>query len=364
MLSYIIPTRDRAETLARTLSDLGDLPAHDAEVIVIDNASSTPVVCPRRLSNGVPVAVQRMDDNLGAAARNHGARSAHASSRWLIMLDDDSSPLDAAFMPALERLGPGVAAASADIVLTNGQREQGGLPEVFVGCGVAIRTDVFKRLGGYDESFGYYAEEYDLAARLILDGLRVEFLPAFRVEHRKCMIGRNFSRIARNLVRNNCRVAFRYAPHEHHGAEIRAHLSRYARIARKERAILGYLRGVGDLLFTRDNAIRTPMSQAQWDRFTGAAACRRYLSAVFEERRPKRIALVDHGKNAAVVESVVKELGVRVIKSIQHADALVIATLSPGPMLDAMARWRAMGRLDALASWNVHESELTASVAA
>ena len=74
---------------------------------------------------------------------------------------------------------------------------------LFIGCGVAVRREAFRALGGYDTAFNYYAEEYDLAARMILAGGRVAFEQDFRVTHAKDARGRNMDLILARLVRNN-----------------------------------------------------------------------------------------------------------------------------------------------------------------
>src|SRR5688572_407217 len=154
MISYVLPTRDRPEVLARTLAALGALAGHEAaggaEVIVVDNASREPATGPARLANGLPVRVIRREVNEGAASRNVGAAESSPRSEWVVMLDDDSHPIDTGFIHRLRTAGPEVGAVSADIVLPHtGRRESGGLPEVFIGCGVAVRRGLFLSLGGY-----------------------------------------------------------------------------------------------------------------------------------------------------------------------------------------------------------------------
>src|SRR5439155_992295 len=197
--------RDRPRQLEQTLAAIGALPAHAAEMIVLDNASSIPPTAPARLENGIPVELIFRPANEGAAARNHGALAADRSSQWLVMLDDDSHPLDLRFLDALRQQPSDVLAVAAEVFLAPSMpsapstrhstlgtphsaphsREAGGLPEVFIGCGVAFRRTAFLKAGGYDPSFGYYAEEYDLAARLLLAGGRVTLDRRFRVLHYK-----------------------------------------------------------------------------------------------------------------------------------------------------------------------------------
>ena len=334
-LSFVFPTRNRPDRVEHTLRKLASLRIPQGEVVIIDNASDQPIDAPSELSNGLPVRIIRLDSNEGAAARNLGVETAIGD--WIVMLDDDSHPLDAAFIEVLRDADDDIAAIGADILLPGGERESGGLPEVFVGCGVAIRRDAFLAVGGYDGSFGYYAEEYDLCAKLILNGLRIVHDQRFRVRHEKVTAGRDINLILQRLVRNNAWVAQRYAPVDRREAELNEVISRYARISVKEHAAGGFARGVDELLTTLDQQPSHRMSIEQFDRFTGLSHARRTLrdSGMIWPGRP--VAMVDEGKNAWAVRQGLTELGAMIVNE-SEAELLVIGTLSPGPMLDAMER--------------------------
>jgi len=331
----VFPTRNRPDRVEHTLRKLGSLSIPRGEVIIIDNASDQPVTAPSKLSNGLPVRIMRLETNEGAAARNLGAQS--ATGDWIIMLDDDSHPLDAAFIDVLREADDDIAAIGADIVLPSGERESGGLPEVFVGCGVAIRREAFLAVGGYDGSFGYYAEEYDLCAKLILNGWRIVHDQCFRVRHEKVTAGRDMNVILQRLVRNNAWVAQRYAPIERREAELNEVISRYARISVKEQAACGFARGMDELLTTLDQQPQHHLSIEQFDRFTGLSHVRATLRESGEVWSGRPVAIVDEGKNAWAVRQALMELGAS-ITSESEAELLVIGTLSPGPMLDARDR--------------------------
>lgn len=374
MITYILPTRDRPERLALTLAALGSLNGHPdgAEVIVIDNASRFPPTPPERLANGLRVRTLFRTTNEGAASRNAGVEAADPRHAWVVMLDDDSYPCDTGFIRRLAKAPADVAAVSADIYLPGlARRESGGLPEVFIGCGVAIRRDVFLALGGYDPAFNYYAEEYDLAARMILAGYRVAFDPWFRVEHHKVAAGRDMNTILARLVRNNGWVMQRYAPDDLRREQIRDQRRRYRGIAAKEDALPGFARGLVELRHTIRAQKRTPMPRRLFDRFTGLAYARDALALAYRNKPFKTAALVDEGKNGWVIRQALAELGVEVVNpwpwavtakgEAQRAngadqaaasdpmrssplalrsppDALVIGTMSPGPLLDAWER--------------------------
>lgn len=334
-----MPTRDRPEALARTLEALGGLiHSAPAEAVVIDNASSPAAAAPSRLANGMPVQLIRLEANLGAAGRNAGAEA--AVGEWLVMLDDDSRPLDAQFVDALRDAAPDVAAVGAEITLPDGRHESGGLPEVFTGCGVAIRRCAFLDAGGYDPSFEFYVEEYDLAARLLLAGHRVVHDGRFRVRHDKVAAGRDMDRILGLLVRNNGWVVERYAPGAERAERLTETIVRYGAIARREGAVAGYLRGLSELLLTLDDQPTRPMPAALYDRFTGLAAARAGLRRSLPRPAGARAALIEPGKGDWAVLQALRELRVEIVAAEADADVLVVGTLSPGPMVDACARAR------------------------
>lgn len=361
MLAFIMPTRDRQGDLTETLDAIGRLRllADEAEVVVADNASRTPPVVPARLANGVPVTLLRRGSNEGAAARTAGALEVDASRKWLVMLDDDSAPVETggrSIIDLLESQPPDVGAVMADIHLPRmGRRESGGLPEVPVGCGVAYRRDAYLHAGGYDPLFNYYAEEYDLSAKLLLAGWRVVFEPGWRVDHRKVDTGRDMNVILERLVRNNGWVMARYAPASVRGEMLAEVIERYGRIAENEHAAEGYRRGLVQLQRTLDDQPREAMDEATWDRFTGLAAAREAIGAAMSGAPFSSASIVMPGKNEWAVRRALGEHGVDVREGVAGpGEVLVVGTMSPGPMLDAAETLESLGRrvvLPWLSAW-------------
>jgi glycosyltransferase involved in cell wall biosynthesis len=52
-------------------------------------------------------------------------------------------------------------------------------------CNLFVRRDLFLRLGGFEESFGYVGEDTDFVSRALDAGARVVLEPAARVRHRR-----------------------------------------------------------------------------------------------------------------------------------------------------------------------------------
>lgn len=368
MLTITIPTRDRPSQLARTLREIERLgaevfePLGGAEVIIADNRSKFPTTAPTRLAGSIPVRVLHRRTNEAAAARNACALEAASQehSDWLLMLDDDSAPMDGRFVAELLAAPDDFAAVCADIHLESGGRESGGLPEVPIGCGVAIRTGVFNRLGGYDPSFQYYVEEYDLAAKMILAGWRIGYSPAFRVLHRKDASGRNMDAILRSLVRNNAWVAQRYAPDGVLEWILDETVERYRRIAEREGAMSGYATGLAELRETLDAQLRTPMSPQQYDRFTGLDAARQHLGESLDDRSgPVWVGMpagAAPGKNDWAIRRALRDLRVAQTEERSEASVWVPGTLSPGPMLDAREQLAREGSARIHPAWDARRT--------
>lgn len=360
--SLVMPTRNGPGRLERSLAALAELPLDrfndlgGIELIVADDCAESPVTLPNELENGLPVTVVRLDEPAGAAARNHGAEAARGE--WIMMLDDDSWPIDdaAAAVMADAASEPHLFAIGAQIMTPTGARERGGLPEVIVGCGMLVRREAFLELGGYDPSLHYYAEEYDLSARAIAAGWSIVHDFRWRVRHERAMQGRDLNAMIRRLVRNSAWVAHRHAPESVREAAVREIVERYRRIARKEDAVAGFERGFTEFRIGLFDQPRTPLSEAQWDRYTGRAAVRAHLGRT-PELEGGRAAIVDRDKHPALVEEEVRRRSARVVVAAEHPDCLVIGTIAPGPMMDAYERRLRAGE-PAVAPWKPRHTGL------
>lgn len=351
-ISYVTCTRNRPAELAATLRTLDALhqnASSPVEVIIADNASDVPVrdTLPE---TSFPVRVIRLDRNVAASARNHAA--AQAEHDWLVMLDDDSAPVDLGHLHVLERTADDVVAVMADITLPDGSRERGGLPEVLVGCGAAVRQQAYLDAGGYDEGFFFAAEEPDLCARLIDAGWRLEFSPWFRVLHHKTSTNRDLNRMIRLLTRNQGVIIERTTPARDRAFLRRDHVRRCASIAEREDAVEGFRQGLTELRTIRRTIDRRPLSEHHFERFVGLYHAREAVEQALATDRFQTARLVRVGKHAWAVRRALTEAGVEIVDDTREAERLVIGTLSPGPMLDALAEMHGRGLGDrALAPW-------------
>lgn len=188
----MIPTCDRPEWLSRCLERLAPgaqtLDASQYEVIVTDDArtrSAEAIVHPC-----FPWARWVIGPRRGPAAnRNHGAQC--ASGEWLVFTDDDCVPCDdwlRAYARAMEMSGAMVLEGRT--VATPAFRSvwdeapenlRGGW---FWSCNIAIRRELFVRLGGFDENYRFAAmEDVDLRRALAEEGQSITFVEGAEVNH-------------------------------------------------------------------------------------------------------------------------------------------------------------------------------------
>src|ERR1051326_6297266 len=115
LVTIVVPTRDRHELLARALRSALAQTLGDFEVIVVDDASTTPVELPQLMRDG-RVDLVRNDQPLGVCgARNRGM--AAARGQWITFLDDDDELLPTMLQVSLEaartsRLRPPISVLS------------------------------------------------------------------------------------------------------------------------------------------------------------------------------------------------------------------------------------------------------------
>ncbi len=360
-ISFVIPTRNRQHELGYTLGQLERLSLDElggeSEVVIVDNGSDSVMDVPNTLRNGIQVSMVSLGENIGAGARNIGAE--HALGDWVIMLDDDSNLCTGEVGDYLAGVDAKVAAVGGEILLPTGQHESGGLPEVVVGCGCAIRRDAFLDVGGYDVSFGYYAEEYDLCAKLIAAGHSIMHTMAIRFEHRKCAVGRDMDEILYRLVRNNGWVIQRHAPDAHRNDALKEMYTRYQQIAINEHAMAGYRRGCDELERTIKTQRPVPLSMDEWDRFVGNAALRTSLLKHHQLQQASSVSIVGpaRGKGLGQICSALESLGCVLDTTNSPESVQVIGTLSPGPMLDAKIEYR-----DAISPWMVEDRLIEDSI--
>jgi N-acetylglucosaminyl-diphospho-decaprenol L-rhamnosyltransferase len=189
---------------------LGSVGPGDAEVIVVDNASTDGSTAAAR-ARFPRVRVLETGENPGfAAGANRGAAAARGDV--LVFLNPDARLLDGALATLVDALHlvPGAGIAGGALVDERGRWQPAWarfapIPHLLLdttlgrlgsrkrrrpyavdwvyGTFMAVRRDVFRQLGGFDARYFLYGEDLDLCYRAGRLGVRTVHVPAARAMH-------------------------------------------------------------------------------------------------------------------------------------------------------------------------------------
>lgn len=191
-ISLIIPTCDRPEALVQCLRALGSLPVIVREIIVCDDGSDDRT---RRLIEAEFPDVRRLSGPRRGPGANRNTAARAATGEWFVFVDDDCIPRPGfleACGHAIHSVGEsgGSAVFSGKTLATGGTAgsllweapgyDGKGLPP---SCNFAIRSDVFRESGGFDERYRVSFEDIEFFARIEASGYAIRHVPAMLVEH-------------------------------------------------------------------------------------------------------------------------------------------------------------------------------------
>lgn len=234
-ISYVIVTHNRREALLKTLRHLFEttpLSPREWEAWVVDNAST----------DGTEAAVREefptinylmRPTNEGVWARSAAFKPAHGE--FIVLLDDDSYPIDEAIPKSLAFLEthPDSAAVVGKVVLPDGTGEGCAFPKVMLSGAVCIRRQVLLSVGGFRPEFFRKAGEYDLSYRIWQAGWTIDRLEDVVYRHDKVMTGRSKPFAHRMDLRNNLILVERYLPSTLRGIYRADITQRYSALARE-----------------------------------------------------------------------------------------------------------------------------------
>jgi GT2 family glycosyltransferase len=186
--TVVVPTRDRIESLRRTLRALAaQRTGREWELVVVDDGSSPPV--PEDLPDA-PAGwrVIRGPGEGPARARNRGWREARGEI--VLFTDDDVEPAADWLERACAYLDANPAASGVEGMTNSGPYDrlramsvENHSPGGFLTANLGFRRDVLRELEGFFEGFPFpHCEDYDLAFRAEALG-PIGFAPEMQVLH-------------------------------------------------------------------------------------------------------------------------------------------------------------------------------------
>ena len=330
--SVVVPHRNRPEILRESLDRLRSCwPDAVAEILVVDDASDEDLV-PSAESLGALVRVLRQGRQIGpAACRNQGARV--ASNELLLFLDDDSWPVSGDWKTVARRFAErGELAAVGLRVLLGSRCESGGAFNAFVACGAIVRREALLQVGGFPESFGFYAEEYAVCYAFLEAGYEVRMWSEPAVFHRKTTVERDQGAILSRLAHNNRRLL---EPHRKEqrviDGRLREILSWYRLLARRydaEAAVEAACAAPVEAVSSQ------PWSESLWERIAGGELLRAFARSLAEENL-RRVSLWPVGKDCASFAAALKSAGIEPLELLDPSDRFGIRTYAGMPVASA-----------------------------
>lgn len=225
-ISFLIVTKNRPEDLGLTLNKLKtiiDASIHEV-LVFIDGCSKTEAIV--QDFNWVKWTISKKSIS-ASPARNKLYRK--AKGVIFIGLDDDAHPLSSNFIPEVENTfktnkNIGIIAfqevrglfASDKIALAQAKNLETYITNDFVGCGFAIKKEVYNKTNGFPVWIDIYGEEPAVALEVLDLDLDILFQPTIKVNHRvdvekRKLQGRNYFRFERQL-KNEIRYYLVYYP--------------------------------------------------------------------------------------------------------------------------------------------------------
>lgn len=215
-IAVVILHFNRPADVAESLRRMAALRAAH-EFVVVDNGSAPEhAAALRALPEMAGVRRVALPHNIGTCAWDFGAAATEAE---IVVLLDDDSHLEVDSLDILARrftaepdLGAiPLAVEGGPYPCPDRPSFHRGTSVGFIGCGVAFRRAALLHVGGHDPNFFIYADEWDLAVRLLAAGYEIDREGSIRVVHRAALTAaRTAARLVVFTTRNEVLIARKY----------------------------------------------------------------------------------------------------------------------------------------------------------
>jgi GT2 family glycosyltransferase len=192
-ISVIICTLNRSKDLLRVLSYFADKEHYNSfEVIIVDQSDEVdPTVVHLVEANGARFRHLRIVEKSLPKSRNVGIQLARGTI--LVFVDDDVEILPG-FLKAYSVVfsepevwgstGPVLNPGSSQALVSAGFETN-----FIIGCNMAIRRDVFEKIGTFNEILEVHCDDAEISLRIYLAGGRMRYTPAARLIHHHSLTG-------------------------------------------------------------------------------------------------------------------------------------------------------------------------------
>jgi GT2 family glycosyltransferase len=205
-----IATHNRREDLENTLAVLARLDPQPAEVLITADGCSDGTV--EWVRAHYPQHRLTVNEQARGSTGSRDAMFRAATSDIVLILDDDSHPIETDFLARL----PLLFEAHPRAAVLNFPQRSDEFPEslqatdfgpsyfagTYVNCASAIRRSVFLELGGYPAEFRIAYDEPDFALRCVSAGWQVRYETGLTIRHHYSGVMRNEMRMHHTHARN------------------------------------------------------------------------------------------------------------------------------------------------------------------
>jgi GT2 family glycosyltransferase len=189
ILSY-----NRREELRITLKKVFEQEYGHIEVIVIDN-HSTDGSAEMVRAEFPDVRLIELERNIGIEGWNKGFECARGE--YILVLDDDSHPMDTAIETCLRYMENDTLCAVAACNIIEGgssknfiRNEDPKKISDFIGCGALLRSSVVRQLKGFSTIVFLYSHELEYTMRVYDAGYHAAYIESAHVMHRRAVKNR------------------------------------------------------------------------------------------------------------------------------------------------------------------------------
>jgi len=223
IISIVYLNFNRLEETQKTTKQLASIAADldYIEILAVDNDSKDGTKEYLRTQSSWLNTIS-LDKNHGIAGYNRAFEASRGEI--ILVLDDDSSPFNNELFPKLIKIfsgNPNIGVIACHIIDAQGENQYSwqlpkskkpGPSPAFIGCGFAIRRNLFEKIDWYPESFFIYENETKVAFEVRKAGYEIFYDPSCLIQHRANLEQRESWRRIFYPTRNNLWLIRQYYP--------------------------------------------------------------------------------------------------------------------------------------------------------